>query len=121
METPKGNTKAGGSKKKTRKDEKKAKKKDANKKEKDKKKKAFDPFERIYGLIRLEKFAEAHEAIKFISVPTPSKQADKFNLLGFTARKSGNLQAAGEYYEQALEINPKHIQALEYQGELFCS
>ena len=86
---------------------------------KDKKKKAFDPFERIYGLIRLEKFAEAHEAIKFISVPTPSKQADKFNLLGFTARKSGNLQAAGEYYERALEINPKHIQALEYQGELF--
>ena len=86
---------------------------------KDKKKKVFDPFERIYGLIRLEKFAEAHEALKFISVPTPSKQADKYNLLGFTARKSGNLKAAGEYYEKALEINPKHIQALEYQGELY--
>ena len=86
---------------------------------KDKKKKVFDPFERIYGLIRLEKFAEAHEALKFISVPTPSKQADKYNLLGFTARKSGNLKTAGEYYEKALEINPKHIQALEYQGELY--
>ena len=83
------------------------------------KKKVFDPFERIYGLIRLEKFAEAHEALKFISVPTPSKQADKYNLLGFTARKSGNLKTAGEYYEKALEINPKHIQALEYQGELY--
>ena len=60
--------------------------------------------------------------IILISGPTASgksKQADKFNLLGFTARKSGNLQAAGEYYERALEINPKHIQALEYQGELF--
>ena len=86
---------------------------------KDKKKNVFDPFERIYGLIRLEKFAAAHEALKFISVPTPSKQADKYNLLGFTARKSGNLKAAGEYYERALEINPKHIQALEYQGELY--
>ena len=86
---------------------------------KDKKKNVFDPFERIYGLIRLEKFAEAHEALKFISVPTPSKQADKYNLLGFTARKSGNLKTAGEYYERALEINPKHIQALEYQGELY--
>tara|TARA_A100001388_G_scaffold241539_1_gene197872 strand:- start:10 stop:621 length:612 start_codon:yes stop_codon:yes gene_type:complete len=86
---------------------------------KDKKKNVFDPFERIYGLIRLEKFAAAHEALKFISVPTPSKQADKYNLLGFTARKSGNLNAAGEYYERALEINPKHIQALEYQGELY--
>ena len=86
---------------------------------KDKKNKVFDPFERIYSLIRLEKFAEAHEALKFISVPTPSKQADKYNLLGFTARKSGNLKTAGEYYEKALEINPKHIQALEYQGELY--
>ena len=86
---------------------------------KDKKKKEFDPFESIYGLIRLEKFAEAHESLKFIRVLTPSKEADKYNLLGFTARKSGDLNAAAEYYKQALEINPKHIQALEYHGELF--
>ena len=86
---------------------------------KDKKKKVFDPFERIYGLIRLEKFAEAHESLKFISVSTRSKQADKYNLLGFTARKNGDLKSAGVYYEKALEINPKHIQALEYQGELY--
>ena len=50
---------------------------------------------------------------------TPSKEADKYNLLGFTARKSGDLNAAAEYYKKALEINPKHIQALEYQGELY--
>ena len=86
---------------------------------KDKKKKEFDPFESIYGLIRLEKFAEAHESLKFIRVLTPSKEADKYNLLGFTARKSGDLNAAAEYYKKALEINPKHIQALEYQGELY--
>ena len=86
---------------------------------KDRKKKEFDPFETIYGLIRLEKFAEAHESLKFIRVLTPSKEADKYNLLGFTARKSGDLNAAAEYYKKALEINPKHIQALEYQGELY--
>jgi tetratricopeptide (TPR) repeat protein len=86
---------------------------------KDKKKKEFDPFESIYGLIRLEKFAEAHESLKFIRVLTPSKEADKYNLLGFTARKSGDLNAAADYYKKALEINPKHIQALEYQGELY--
>ena len=86
---------------------------------KDSKKKEFDPFESIYGLIRLEKFAEAHESLKFIRVLTPSKEADKYNLLGFTARKSGDLNAAAEYYKKALEINPKHIQALEYQGELY--
>ena len=86
---------------------------------KDRKKKEFDPFESIYGLIRLEKFAEAHESLKFIRVLTPSKEADKYNLLGFTARKSGDLNAAAEYYNKALKINPKHIQALEYQGELY--
>jgi tetratricopeptide (TPR) repeat protein len=86
---------------------------------KDRKKKEFDPFESIYGLIRLEKFAEAHESLKFIRVLTPSKEADKYNLLGFTARKSGDLNAAADYYKKALEINPKHIQALEYQGELY--
>ena len=86
---------------------------------KDRKKKEFDPFESIYGLIRLVKFAEAHESLKFIRVLTPSKEADKYNLLGFTARKSGDLNVAAEYYKKALEINPKHIQALEYQGELY--
>ena len=48
---------------------------------KGRKKKEFDPFESIYGLIRLEKFAEAHESLKFIRVLTPSKEADKYNLL----------------------------------------
>ena len=86
---------------------------------KKKKKKVFDPFDHVYGLIRLEKFAEAHQSLKNISVPTPSKQADKLNLLGFTARKSGDLSSAAKYYSEALEINPKHVQALEYQGELY--
>ena len=86
---------------------------------KHKKNKEFDPFESIYGLIRLEKFAEAHETLKIITVRTPSKQADKYNLLGFTARKRGDLNAAAEYYTNALKLNPKHLQALEYQGELY--
>ena len=86
---------------------------------KHKKNKEFDPFESIYGLIRLEKFAEAHETLKIITVRTPSKQAYKYNLLGFTARKRGDLNAAAEYYTNALKLNPKHLQALEYQGELY--
>ena len=40
-------------------------------------------------------------------------------MLGFTARKSGDLEKASDYYNRALEINPKHVRALEYQGELF--
>ena len=79
--------------------------------------KKMDPFASVYKLIDLEKFTEAHNALKLLHVP--AKQADKFNLLGFTARKSGDLDSAKEYYMRALEINPKHVNALEYQGELF--
>ena len=79
--------------------------------------KKADPFANVYMLIDLEKFTEAHNALKLLNVPT--KQADKFNLLGFTARKSGDLETAKSYYLRALEINPKHVRALEYQGELF--
>ena len=79
--------------------------------------KKIDPFAIVYNLIDREKFAEAHKALKILNVPT--KQADKFNLLGFTARKSGDLEIAYDYYNKALEINPKHVRALEYQGELF--
>ena len=59
---------------------------------KHKKNKEFDPFESIYGLIRLEKFAEAHESLKIITVRTPSKQADKYNLLGLTSKHLYNTQ-----------------------------
>ena len=76
-----------------------------------------DPFATIYQLIEAKKFTEAHKALEVLNVPT--KQADKFNLLGFTARKSGDLEKARAYYNRALEINPKHVRALEYQGELF--
>jgi len=79
--------------------------------------KKIDPFASVYKLIDLEKFSEAHKALEILNVPT--KQADKFNLLGFTARKSGDLEKARDYYNRALEINPKHVRALEYQGELF--
>ena len=76
-----------------------------------------DPFAAVYQLIEAKKFAEAHKALESLNLPT--KQADKFNLLGFTARKSGDLEKARAYYNRALEINPKHVRALEYQGELF--
>ena len=76
-----------------------------------------DPFATVYQLIEAQKFTEAHNILEVLNVPT--KQADKFNLLGFTARKSGDFEKARAYYNRALEINPKHVRALEYQGELF--
>ena len=76
-----------------------------------------DRFAEVHTLIRLEKFKEAHKVLK--SMPVKSDEADRLNLLGFTARKFGNLNGAGKFYEQALMLNPKHANALEYQGELF--
>ena len=76
-----------------------------------------DPFTAVYQLIDLKKFSEAYTALELLDVP--SQQADKFNLLGFTARKSGDYLSAATFYEKALLIDPKHVRALEYQGELF--
>ena len=75
-------------------------------------------FKDINKLIKLEKFVEAHKMLKSLK-KVNTDEADRLNLLGFTARKSGDLAAAGDYYQQALALNPRHTGALEYQGELF--
>lgn len=41
------------------------------------------------------------------------------NLLGFSSRKLKDYTASAAYYIKALQINPNHLGALEYQGELF--
>jgi tetratricopeptide (TPR) repeat protein len=45
--------------------------------------------------------------------------ADAHNYMGYVLRKSNDLKNSAVHYEKALEINPKHLGALEYQGELF--
>ena len=47
------------------------------------------------------------------------KSADAYNLLGYSYRNSGNYDRAGQAYDKALKLNPKHTGALEYQGVLF--
>lgn len=79
---------------------------------------AANRFKEVNRLIKLEKFAEAHKKLKSLK-KVNTDEADRLNLLGFTARKSGDLATAGEFYQQALALNPKHTGALEYQGELF--
>lgn len=39
------------------------------------------------------------------------------NMLGFAYRKLGDYNRAFYHYEKALELNPRHKQALEYLGE----
>ncbi len=80
--------------------------------------KSANRFGEINKLIKLEKFAEAHKMLKKMK-KVVTDEADRLNLLGYTARKSGDFNTAGDYYQQALALNPRHTGALEYQGELF--
>ena len=44
---------------------------------------------------------------------------DVWNLLGFSYRKQGKLDKAWDAYERALTLDPDHIDANEYLGELY--
>lgn len=48
-----------------------------------------------------------------------TQQADVYNLLGFTLRKTGDYQTSLTYYTKALELKPDHKAAHEYLGELY--
>ena len=48
-----------------------------------------------------------------------ANNADVNNLLGFSSRNLKQFAASAKYYKKALRINPNHLGALEYQGELF--
>lgn len=45
--------------------------------------------------------------------------ADALNLLGYSHRKLGNKDKALAYYTKALDVDPKHVGANEYLGELY--
>lgn len=47
------------------------------------------------------------------------ENADAWNLLGFSYRKSDKLDLAWDAYERALTIEPNHLGANEYLGELY--
>jgi tetratricopeptide (TPR) repeat protein len=49
---------------------------------------------------------------------TYSDDADAHNLLGYSLRQSGRHAAAQMAYERALQLDPAHLGAHEYMGEL---
>ena len=70
------------------------------------------------ALIAQADYAAARDILKGITAAEPGN-ADAWNLLGFSSRKMGDLRAASKAYIKALKINPGHLGALEYQGEMF--
>lgn len=63
-------------------------------------------------------FAEAISELRDVLNKQPD-HADAWNLLGYSARQSGDFRTAEAAYTKALEINPKHTQAMEYMGEMY--
>ncbi|MET3756808.1 tetratricopeptide repeat protein [Rhizobium binae] len=48
-----------------------------------------------------------------------NQQADIYNLMGYTLRKTGDYRTSLTYYTKALELRPDHKAAREYLGELY--
>ena len=75
-------------------------------------------YEQAKALVVAQKFSEARDMLKEITAAEP-KNADAWNMLGFSSRKTGDLKAASKAYAKALKLNPAHLGALEYQGEMY--
>lgn len=65
-----------------------------------------------------EQYRDAIDTLTEI-VRTNPRNADAYNLLGFSYRKSKDFKRAERNYSRALRIDPDHKGALEYMGELF--
>jgi Flp pilus assembly protein TadD len=73
---------------------------------------------KIRSLISAKNFASAMTALQAADKTFPNN-ADINNLLGYSARNLKQYANAAAYYTKALKIDPNHLGALEYQGELF--
>jgi len=70
------------------------------------------------GLINQERFVEGFDALTRAQAAV-GPHPDVLNYMGFTSRKLGRFDDALAYYSQALAIDPGHLGATEYLGELY--
>jgi cytochrome c-type biogenesis protein CcmH/NrfG len=71
----------------------------------------------VKAKIEAKNYSGALEELRGLAEDT--QQADVYNLLGFTLRKTGDYKTALTYYTKALEMQPDHKAAREYLGELY--
>lgn len=71
----------------------------------------------IRALIYSGEYARAVAELEPLALKV--RHADVFNLLAFGLRNIGRYDEADKWYREALYYNPEHLQAIEYQGELF--
>tara|TARA_B100000941_G_scaffold161534_1_gene115017 strand:+ start:584 stop:1030 length:447 start_codon:yes stop_codon:yes gene_type:complete len=72
-------------------------------------------------LIKKSKYDDAIDKLMaLVDVDTTDfTKADVFNEIGFAYRKSQDFDNASKYYDKALKLDPNHLGALEYQGEMY--
>jgi Flp pilus assembly protein TadD len=71
----------------------------------------------VRAKIKAKDYAGALAELRDIAEDT--QQADVYNLLGYTLRKTGDFKTSLTYYTKALELQPDHKAAREYLGELY--
>ena len=77
-----------------------------------------DPYKQAKSLIDDDKYSEAIPILQKL-IKDKGAYADALNLLGYSYRKSGDATTALDYYNQALAMEPEHLGANEYLGELY--
>ena len=77
-----------------------------------------DELAKVTVLLNAKNFKQALADLKVIDSEFKNN-ADVNNLLGYSSRKLKQYKPAARYYEKALRIDPNHLGAIEYQGELF--
>ena len=78
---------------------------------------AGSEYERAVQLIESAEYGSAVPVLERLHRAGP-ENADVLNLLGFAHRRLGQLDDALRYYHEALAIEPLHLGANEYLGEL---
>ena len=75
-------------------------------------------YERAVGLVEAGDYEDALRILVDLN-QVESGNADVLNMLGYAHRKLGRMEAAFDHYRQALAIEPRHLGANEYLGELY--
>lgn len=73
---------------------------------------------KVRAHIKREEWAKAQQLLAPLAKSHP-KSADVFNLLGFTQRSSGKLDVSLASYQRALKLDPAHLEAHVYLGQLY--
>jgi Flp pilus assembly protein TadD len=71
----------------------------------------------VRAKIEAKNYAGALEELRGLA--EDNQQADVYNLMGYTLRKTGDFKTSLTYYTKALELQPDHKAAREYLGELY--